>query len=359
MFHFDDCHDDAANDRLNVSSPPPFLQTRSQRLPAKTTSSKPTTSTKKLAKRGSMKTSKPLGKLIIGLPPHKADGKAGAKAKDFLRSTVAIGVKLAYTKLYSNIKNKSLRIERLIKCVNKVMLLALCKVPTVAGSERKPQELKEITLRRKFYLKDYKDVIPESYVGFSYEKLNGWDKVQMATYRRHVEATGLADLIYWLIKVVLDELKNPGTDKEVTVTEQKSSRATKKKASHATKKKAACATRKKATSATNKVMVAQASDATKKEVEGKVFSETWKRGLRIELVGVDALTQVVEAAIESALVKVDNAEDKTTMENDTAAMIAAFPSSIIGVDAPLDLNEDPDFFDQCAAVSKKNCLLLS
>ncbi|KAG7675150.1 hypothetical protein Ndes2526B_g08009 [Nannochloris sp. 'desiccata'] len=206
----------------------------------------PVTSTENQPKT-SNKSSTPLGKLVAGLPAPKQKGERGPPAKNTIPNAVAIAAALFYPLDSGTKKKKPLTLPKLLFAINKVFHLALVKV----SPKENGKDLKETTLRRSCYLKDYGNSIPITTMGFAFEDLDWRNEAQKALFNNHINATGFSGLIKWLASTVLAEVENPGENME-------------------------------------------ASKATKETIAKKKFTELEKRALRIWIVGIDASQKVDE-----------------------------------------------------------------
>lgn len=259
---------------------PHFLQARSKE-------GNPPSSTKEMAKE--LPIPEPRGKLIIGLFAEREEGRRGATPKEFLRSTAALGAKLEHTKT-ARTKKESLSLPVLAAAVNRIFKLC----PGVINGGRK---LTVNNIRRRAYNED--NYVPKkngkktettkviwSYMGVPYEELDGNNADQMFVYRRHVNATGLSDLIDWLIELVLIEVTNPISAKEINAAAKKAAKAKKAKAN-----------RKKRDSlerAETDEDDFEALDETKAKVKARVFTAHEKKAFKIEIDGINALNQTAD-----------------------------------------------------------------
>jgi len=266
-----------------------FPQTRSKEP-------KPLSTIKKRAKKPAISGIR--GKLTIGLFAKREEGRRGATPKEFLRSTVALGAKLEHTKTAT--KKESLSMPVLAAAVNRLFKL----IPAVKNGGRK---LTVKNIRRRAYNED--NYVPKkngkkqkklktprviwSYMGVPYKELDGNNATHTAVYRDHVNASGLSDLIHWLIEMVLIEIKNPITAKQIDVAAKKAAKA-KKKASldgadqlpHEEEDNIVI---------NNDEDDFEALEETKAKVKAKVFTQYEEQAFKIEIDGISALKKKFEA----------------------------------------------------------------
>lgn len=263
------------------------------------------------------------GKLIIGLFAEREKGQRGATPKDFLRPTVALGVKLEHTKTAKSKKKKSLSLPVLAAAVNRVFQL----IPAVVNGGRK---LTVKTIRRRAYHEDKyvpkikktnkkaekrKEKNPKapkvirSYMGVTYSELDGNNADQMRDFRCHVNESGFSELIDWLIEVVFIELENPSIAK---------------KAAEAKEAKAALAARKEKAVEEDEF---EALEITKAKIKAKVFTTNETQAFKIEIDGISALNKTPDDEEPVLATAPATAPSQLTTSSESGATVRAIPST--------------------------------
>jgi hypothetical protein len=164
-----------------------------------------------------------------------------------------------------------LNIREVLICTDKVFSLLLAKVSTVLKNHYFKMTSK--TFRRSCHMEpgpkaEEQGTITKTIFGYSFRDINGRDKIQWDHFRNHLDATGLADFIDWIIAVVLSELQNPGENLIFEEIDESGE--------------------------INKRVEYQASEATKQVIKEKQLAENEKRALRIEIDGTEALNKEVD-----------------------------------------------------------------